>query len=123
VLIVQVPGDGNSDDSKEGFCEEFTAAVQSLPLLPYENLVRSQCGTGEGRCMGLILYRRIVTILALLESALPYRTFILEYCVRASSYSNPAVGYTSVSQPPGRGPVPGPGIKYTGPREFVILVF
>jgi len=33
----------------------------------------------------------------------------------------------SVSQPPGRGPVPGPGINYTGLREvlleFVILVF
>ena len=33
--------------------------------------------------------------------------------------------YRSVSQPPGRGPVPGPGINYTGPREvlleFVIL--
>jgi hypothetical protein len=29
----------------------------------------------------------------------------------------------SVSQPPGRGPVPGPGINYTGQREFVILVF
>ena len=30
-------------------------------------------------------------------------------------------------QPPGRGPVPGPGINYTGPREvlleFVILIF
>ena len=25
--------------------------------------------------------------------------------------------YSSVSQPPGRGPVPGPGINYTGPRE------
>jgi len=25
--------------------------------------------------------------------------------------------YTSVSQPPGRGSVPGPGINYTGPRE------
>ena len=37
------------------------------------------------------------------------------------------VFYDSVSQPPGRGPVPGPGINYTGPREvlleFVILVF
>jgi len=36
------------------------------------------------------------------------------------------VSYSSVSQPPGRGPVPGPGINYTGPREFflelVILV-
>jgi len=35
--------------------------------------------------------------------------------------------YSSVSQPLGRGPVPGPGINYTGPREvlleFVILVF
>jgi len=35
--------------------------------------------------------------------------------------------YSSVSQPPGRGPIPGPGINYTGPREvlleFVILVF
>jgi len=25
--------------------------------------------------------------------------------------------YASVSQPPSRGPVPGPGIIYTGPRE------
>ena len=25
--------------------------------------------------------------------------------------------YSSVSQPPGRGPVPGPGINHTGPRE------
>jgi hypothetical protein len=31
------------------------------------------------------------------------------------------VSYTSVSQPPGRGPVPGPGINYTGPREVNIL--
>ena len=35
--------------------------------------------------------------------------------------------YGNVSQPSGRGPVPGPGINYTGPREvlleFVILVF
>jgi len=35
--------------------------------------------------------------------------------------------YTSVSHPPGRGPVPGSGINYIGPREglleFVILVF
>ena len=37
------------------------------------------------------------------------------------------VAWSSVSQPPGRGPVPDPGINYTGPREvlleFVILVF
>jgi hypothetical protein len=31
--------------------------------------------------------------------------------------------YSSVSQPPGRDPVPGLGINYTRPREFVILVF
>ena len=35
--------------------------------------------------------------------------------------------YSSVSQPPGRGPVPGPGINCTGPREvlleFVICSF
>jgi len=35
--------------------------------------------------------------------------------------------YISVFQPPGRGPVPGPGINYTGLREVllevVILVF
>ena len=37
------------------------------------------------------------------------------------------ITYRNVSQPPGRGPVPGLGINYTGPRdvllEFVILVF
>jgi len=26
----------------------------------------------------------------------------------------------SVSQPPGRGPVPGPGISYIGPREILL---
>ena len=38
-----------------------------------------------------------------------------------------SVPYSSVSQPPVRGPIPGPGINYTAPREFllkiVILVF
>ena len=28
--------------------------------------------------------------------------------------------YTSVSQPPGCGPVPGPGINYTGLREILL---
>jgi len=41
--------------------------------------------------------------------------------------SESLVLYDSVSQPPGRGPVPGPGFNYTGPREvlldFVILIF
>ena len=30
------------------------------------------------------------------------------------------VDYTSVSQQPGRGTVPGPGINYTGPREILL---
>ena len=30
------------------------------------------------------------------------------------------VGYVSVSQLPGRGPVPGPGINYTGQREILL---
>jgi len=28
--------------------------------------------------------------------------------------------YTIVSQPPGHGPVPGPGFNYTGPREVLL---
>jgi hypothetical protein len=37
-----------------------------------------------------------------------------------------SVYYSSVFQPPGRGPIPGPGINYTWPREvleFVIFSF
>ena len=30
--------------------------------------------------------------------------------------------YTGVPQPPGRGPVPGPGINYTGPREVLLEI-
>jgi len=30
--------------------------------------------------------------------------------------------YTSVSQRPGSGSVPGPGINYTGPREVLLEV-
>jgi len=44
-----------------------------------------------------------------------------------SAFKYRVFGYGSVSQPPGRDPVPGPGINYTAPREvlleFVILVF
>jgi len=47
--------------------------------------------------------------------------------VRRSFLRDFMVRYGSVSQPSARGPVPGPGINYTGPREvlleFVILVF
>ena len=28
--------------------------------------------------------------------------------------------YQCFFQPPGRGPVPGPGVKYTGPRESLL---
>ena len=42
-------------------------------------------------------------------------------------FPDTSTAYGSVSQSPVRGPVPGPGINYTGPREvfleFVILVF
>jgi hypothetical protein len=36
-------------------------------------------------------------------------------------YQKKSIIYISVSQPPGRGLVPGPGINYTGPREVNIL--
>ena len=43
------------------------------------------------------------------------------------SYMFISILYISVSQLPGCGPVPGPGINYTGPQEIllevVILVF
>jgi len=46
---------------------------------------------------------------------------------RHSGMINCRVSLNSVCQLPGRGPVPGPGINYTGPRkvllEFVILFF
>ena len=50
-----------------------------------------------------------------------------QYLCQAAMVGVGKAAYTSVSQPPGRGPVPGPGINYTGPTEilleFVILVF
>jgi len=64
------------------------------------------------------------------------RTSLLRYTYIASLVlcfsmegltENHDIFYGSVSQPPDRGPVPDPGINYTGPRgvllEFVILVF
>ena len=49
------------------------------------------------------------------------------FCMRIMTERVYPAVYRSVSQPPGRGPLPGPGINYTGPREvlleFVILVF
>ena len=51
---------------------------------------------------------------------------ILLDCTVTSCSKFSAVLYSSVSKPPGRGPIPGPGINYTGPREillqFLILV-
>ena len=35
-------------------------------------------------------------------------------------YGKTVMPYSSVSQPPGRGPVPGPGINYAGPREILL---
>jgi len=46
---------------------------------------------------------------------------------KESPYITASTRYSSISQPPDRGPVPGPGIIYTGPQEVllesVILVF
>ena len=56
-------------------------------------------------------------------------TLINSHIVLTPTYNHDLKGafYTSVSQPPGRGPVPASGINYTGPREilleFVILIF
>jgi len=62
-------------------------------------------------------YRPIQEFLQLKTKILPRRKEIFMY----------NIVYTSVSQPPGRGPVPGPGINYTGLQEvlleFVTLVF
>jgi hypothetical protein len=44
-------------------------------------------------------------------------------CILSKEIKNIELFRRNVSQPPGRDPVPGPGINYTGPREFVILVF
>ena len=43
------------------------------------------------------------------------RRFMFIFLVQVGQF-----GYSSVSQPPGRGPVPGPGINYTGPRDFLL---
>ena len=49
------------------------------------------------------------------------------HCVEDVIRLSNNIFYTSVSQPPGRSPVPGPGFNYIGPREvlleFVSLVF
>jgi hypothetical protein len=45
---------------------------------------------------------------------------------RGPNGTAPLILQSNVSQPPGRGPVVGPGINYTGPREdlleFVIFI-
>jgi len=38
----------------------------------------------------------------------------------SGTFSDCAALYGSVSQPPDPGPVPGPGINYTGPREVLL---
>jgi len=52
----------------------------------------------------------------------PYEPYVLyrasvpvQGCTLSFTYS-----IKSVSQTPGRGPVPGPGINYTGPREILL---
>jgi len=67
-------------------------------------------------------------ISGLVEDLLVSQEGLLHGSVWIVSERKPAkIFYVSVSQPPGRGPVPGLGINYTGPREvlleFVILIF
>ena len=60
------------------------------------------------------------------ETVLPLREMKWEIDYRNRRMRTTDILYNSVSQPPGRGSVPGSGINYTGPREilleFVILV-
>jgi hypothetical protein len=82
---------------------------------------KNHCTERIGGCVGI---RAILDVAEWRKVSCPFR------------YSEPPIVqpvairyivYASVSQPPGRGPVPGPGINYTGPwevlLEFAILVF
>jgi hypothetical protein len=85
-------------------------------------------------------YKNISACLGEIEATLQYYIFFYQNCsiLVVNCRRMPLTGhlvaggetrnvYSSVSQPPGRGPVPRPGINYTGPREVllevVILVF
>ena len=76
---------------------------------------------GLARCRRGNVHRQIVVNGEGQE--LPCVLLLKGHTLCGSDNKQPLLLYTSVSQPPGRGPVPGPGINNTGPREFVILVF
>ena len=73
----------------------------------------------------LTIFNVLPNLISLLLAACDGTTVV--YSGTTVLYNGTTVLYTSVSQTPGRGPVPGPDINYTGPREvlleFVILVF
>jgi len=115
--------------SMDFFPSDQTMALESTqPLVKMNN--RNIPGGKGGRCVRLTTYHLHVSIvkksggLNLLEPFGPVQAcngtalYIYIYTDRL---------YTSVSQTPGRGPVSGPDINYTGPREvlleFVILIF
>ena len=62
-------------------------------------------------------------VFSILRSAAVFVTLYHVYVVAQWSLNSLHCWYHNVlcnrvSQPPGRGPVTGPGINYTGPREF-----
>jgi len=93
-----------STDSNKRLCCSFQPVERKDPNLVYDRrTVEAMVGSSSG---GLLCRTSTRVMLRLF----PFR-----------------VVETSVSQPPGRGPVPATGVNYSGPREvlleFVILVF
>jgi len=78
--------------------------------------------SGRRLCMQSSTHKTAYT-----DACKTYRTVIVYIAVFLKMNSRVRNIKTGVSQPPARCPVPGPGIKYTGPREvlleFVILIF
>jgi len=54
------------------------------------------------------------------KSTRAYRVSEKSQCICAGTLLHSTEVYTSDSQAPGRGPVPGPVINYTGPREVLL---
>jgi len=88
-------------------------------------------GVKSGRRMKMISHLRIVPGLRIQRSQqrLSFHSAYYPKQIYTAEEQNVTMTnlYSSISQPPGRGPVPGPGINYTGPRdvllEIVILLF
>jgi len=97
-------------------------------------LVAGQCALKLLNVMSKVVYLlklNVSLLLRLTSVTLPRLQSVSYHFLYHGSYHGISrrmqTFYTSVSKPPGHGPVPGPVINYTGPREvlleFVILVF